>query len=138
MRILSIDYGLKKTGIAVTDPLKIIVTALETVPTDSLFEYLEQYMAVEPVETIVVGLPFLLDGTPAQMHKPILKVVASLKKKFKDLPIDTYDETNSSIRAKSIILASGAKKKKRRDKTLVDKIAAAIILEDYLKEKGIF
>lgn len=134
-RILAIDYGTKKTGIAVSDPLQIIANGLETIPTTELFTFLETYLSNEVVEAIVVGEPFYLDGKPAQHHAAVKEFVAALEQKFPDLPVHLQDETNTSLRAKEIIIKSGTRKKKRRDKTLVDKISAVLILQDWLENK---
>ncbi len=132
-RILGIDYGTKRTGIAVTDPLKIIASGLDTVSTEALEGYLTQYLAAEEVECIVVGMPLYPDGNPAQIAPQVEVFVKKLKKLFPDIEVITWDERYTSEEAKRIILQSGAKKKQRRDKSLVDKISAALILEDYLK-----
>ncbi|MFZ2897552.1 MAG: Holliday junction resolvase RuvX [Saprospiraceae bacterium] len=132
-RILGIDYGTKRTGIAVTDPLKIIASGLDTVSTEALKGYLTQYLAAEEVECIVVGMPLYPDGNPAQIAPQVEVFVKKLKKLFPDIEVITWDERYTSEEAKRIILQSGAKKKQRRDKSLVDKISAALILEDYLK-----
>ncbi len=131
-RILAIDYGTKRCGIAVTDPLQIIAGGLTTVPTAELLPFLEKYLEEEEVETIVVGQPFHLDGTPAQLTPQIRGLVRQLKRRFPGVRLALHDERLSSEEAKKVILASGAKKKKRRDKALVDRVSAAIILQDYL------
>jgi putative Holliday junction resolvase len=133
-RILAIDYGLKRTGIAVTDPLKIIASALTTVPTGELMDFLVRYCGEEPVELFVVGLPLYPDGNPAQIADAVDAFVARLRKQFPEIPVVRQDERNTSNEAKRIILQSGVKQQKRRDKTLVDKIAAALILEQYMQE----
>lgn len=138
MRILAIDYGSKRTGIAVTDPLRIIATALETVATIDLYDYLTDYCRREPVSTIVVGEPLNTDGTPAQTAEMVAACVAKLRVLFPIIEVDTYDERFTSIIAKKRMLSMGLKKKDRRDKGLIDKISAVIILEDYLMFKGIF
>ncbi len=138
MRILSIDYGSKRTGLAVTDPLRIIATALETVPTADIFDYLKDYCRRETVSTIVVGEPLNTDGTPAQTHEMVSEFVAKIGVLFPEIEIETYDERFTSIIAKKRMLSMGLKKKDRRDKGLIDKISAVIILEDYLMFKGIF
>lgn len=132
-RILGIDYGTKRTGIAVTDPLKIIASGLETVSTEDVEAYLAQYLAAEEVERIVVGMPLYPDGNPAQIAPQVEVFVKKLKKLFPGTEVITWDERYTSEEAKRIILQSGAKKKQRRDKSLVDRISAALILEDYLK-----
>ena len=132
-RILAIDYGTKRTGLAVTDPLQIIANGLDTVATQELEEYLKRYMDQEEVETIVVGEPFYPDGNPAQIHPQVIGFVRKLKKLFPDIEVVTHDERYNSEEAKQVILQSGAKKKKRRDKGLVDKVSAVLILQDYLE-----
>ncbi|MBX2891622.1 MAG: Holliday junction resolvase RuvX [Saprospiraceae bacterium] len=133
-RILAIDFGLKRTGFAVTDPLKIIATALTTVPTHEAFDFLKKYCAEEEVESFVVGLPMHPDGNPAQIAPQADAFAEKLKKLFPDKPVIRQDERYTSNEAKRIILQSGIKKQKRRDKALVDKIAAALILEQYMQE----
>lgn len=133
-RILSIDYGTKKTGLAVTDPLQIIVTPLITVETKELMSYLTEYFKNEEVELVVVGEPFMADGhTVAQHHAKVMDFVKDFAKAFPKLPYLLYDETFSSRRAREVVYKVAGSRKKRRDKTLVDKVAAAIILQEYLK-----
>ena len=129
---MGIDYGTKRVGIAVTDPLQIIVNGLDTVPTPEIFDYLTNYIEQEDVECIVVGEPMHMDGTPAQIAHLIVGFKRKLKELFPDIKIDSQDERFTSREAKEIILKSGTKKKKRRDKSLVDKISAVLILQDYL------
>lgn len=131
-RIISIDYGTKRVGLAVTDPLQIIATGLDTVPTANIFDYLAQYFQTEEVEKIVVGEPFNLDGTPSEVTPHIKGFITKLSKLYPTIPIDRQDERFTSVEARAAILQSGVKKKKRRDKTLVDKISAVIILQNYL------
>jgi len=131
-RILAIDFGLKRTGIAVTDPLKIIASALTTVPTAEALDFLQKYCADEPVECLVVGLALHPDGNPAQIAPQADAFVARLSKLFPEKPVFRQDERYTSNQAKQIIFDSGIKKQKRRDKTLVDKVAAALILEQYM------
>jgi putative holliday junction resolvase len=133
-RILAIDYGLKRTGIAVTDPLKIIASALTTVETTELLDYLKQYCSVEEVESFVVGLPLHPDGNPAQIAPQADKLAQTLQKLYPEKSVFRQDERYTSFDAKRIIFQSGAKKQKRRDKALVDKVAAALILEQYMQE----
>lgn len=133
-RILAIDYGLRRTGIAVTDPLKIIATGLTTAPTAELMDFLVRYCQQEPVELFVVGLPLYPDGNPAQIAGAVDEFVEKLRKQFPDKPVVRQDERYTSNEAKRIILQSGVKKQKRRDKSLVDKIAAALILEQYMQD----
>ncbi len=138
MRILSIDYGSKRTGLAVTDPLRIIATALDTVPTPDIFDYLKEYCSRETVSNIVVGEPLNTDGTPAHTYAMVAEFVAKIRVLFPEIEVETYDERFTSIIAKKRMLSMGLKKKDRRDKGLIDKISAVIILEDYLMFKGIF
>jgi putative holliday junction resolvase len=132
-RILAIDFGLKRTGIAVTDPLKIIASGLTTVPTAEVLIFLEKYCLQEDVECFVVGLPLYPDGNPAQIAAQADFFAEQLQKKFPDQPVVRQDERYTSNEAKRIILHSGIKKQKRRDKALVDKVAAALILEQYME-----
>ncbi len=135
-RILAIDYGKKRTGIAVTDPGQIIVTPLTTIPTAELLPFLKSYFSREEVERVVLGEPRLLDGSPAQMHPKVLAFAAFFKKQFPDMPLELENEVLSSEEAKTTVFLSGAKKKKRRQKGILDKVAAAIILERYLERIG--
>lgn len=132
-RIVAIDFGLKRTGIAVTDPLKIIASPLTTVPTHTVLDYLKQYCFTEEVEAFVVGLPLHPDGNPAQIADQADRFAAKLAETF-GRPVHRQDERFTSVEAKRIILNSGIKKQKRRDKALVDKIAAAVILEQFMVE----
>jgi len=131
-RILGIDYGGKKTGISTTDPLQIIVTGIGTVPTVDLFDYLVDYCDKEAVEKIVIGRPTHKDGKDTYLVPQIIAFRNRLQKKMPEMLFDFADETLSSVQARSIILQSGVKKSKRRDKTLVDKVSAVIILQRYL------
>ena len=134
-RILGIDYGTKKIGIATTDPLQIISSALTTVETKDIFSFLAKYLQEEEVECIVVGAPLLENGEPAQIAHLVVGFVRKLKELYPSLKIETQDERYTSKDAKRIILQSGAKKKKRRDKSLVDRVSAALILEAYMNRK---
>lgn len=131
-RILGIDFGKKRTGLATTDPLKIFVRGLETVSTPKLLDWLEAFIKEEEVEKIVLGEPLYPDGNPAQLHKEVLELAEKLRSKFKPIEVVLHDERYTSEEAKRIIIQSGVKKKKRRDKSLVDKVSAVLILEDYL------
>ncbi len=133
-RIVAIDFGLKRTGIAVTDPFKIIASALTTLPTAEVLPFLKKYCVEEPVECFVVGLPLHPDGNPAQIAAQADTFAERLRKLFPDKPVFRQDERYTSNEAKRIILQSGTKKQKRRDKTLVDKVAAALILEQFMQE----
>lgn len=131
-RILAIDYGTKRVGLAASDPLQIIASPLDTVPTKEIWDYLANYMFTEEVEAFVVGEPLYPDGNPSQITPVVEKFVKKLGEKYPQTPIYRQDESYSSEDAKQIILQSGIKKKKRRDKNLVDKIAAVLILQRYL------
>ncbi len=134
-RIMGIDYGTKRTGIAVTDPLQIIASGLTTVPTHELFDFIAKYLQEEEVEAIVVGEPMYPDGNPAQIAGHVKGFVTRLRKQYPTLQVFMQDERYTSNAAKQIILQSGANRKKRQDKSLVDKISAALILEDFLNNK---
>lgn len=134
-RVMGIDYGTKRTGVAVTDPLQIIASGLETVATREIFAFLENYLREEEVETVVVGEPLHPDGQPTQIAHLIKGFVRKLRKQYPDLEVVLFDESYTSVQAKEIILASGTKKKARREKSLVDKLSAALILEAYMKEE---
>ena len=133
-RILGIDYGSKRVGIAVTDPLQIIASGLTTVATKDIFTFLEKYLSEEVVECIVVGDPLNEDGTPAQIAHLVVGFVRKLKESYPDIKIASQDERYTSRDAKKIILQSGAKKKKRQDKSLIDKVSAALILQAYMEK----
>ena len=131
-RILAIDYGKKRTGIAVTDPLQIIVNGLDTVETKELIDYLQTYMKSEDVEKVVFGLPTHADGNYTYLKEDIDKTSEKIKELFPNLSVHFQDEYLTSVEAKKAILLSGAKKKKRRDKQLVDKVSAVLILQRFL------
>jgi putative Holliday junction resolvase len=133
-RILAIDFGIKRTGIAVTVPLRIIASGLTTVSTSEVMDFLIKYCKEEEVECFVVGLPMHHDGNPAQIAPQADEFAAQLQKQFPDKPVLRFDERYTSKEASQIILQSGAKKSKRRDKALVDKVAAALILERYMEK----
>ncbi len=137
-RILAIDYGTKRTGIAVTDPLQIIASGLSTIPTHDVFDFLTDYLQNEEVETIVVGYPMYPDGNPAQIAHLVKGFASGLRKRFPGVEVVLHDERFTSEMAKQVILQSGVRQKKRRDKSLVDKVSAALILEDYMKSIGKF
>ena len=136
-RIIAIDYGSKRTGLAVTDPLQMIATALDTVPTHQVLEYLKKYIAREPVELFVVG-----EAKPINQltHQPINQLTEAfikiLKKNFQGIKIEKEDERFTSKMAFQTMLESGISKSKRRDKGLVDKISAVLILQSYLERKS--
>ncbi len=134
-RWMAIDYGTKRTGIAVTDPLRIIASGLTTVPTKELLPFLESYLNGEEVDRIILGEPFHMNGDPAQLYEQIHQYGIFLSRKFPNVTIDFWDERLSSEKAKEIILQSGAKKKKRQDKALVDQVSASVILLEYLEHQ---
>lgn len=132
-RILSIDYGKKRTGIAVTDPLQIIANGLVTVATSELFEFLNGYVCREQVERIVIGEPKQSDGTPSENMARVTQFVNRWRKVRPDIPIEFYDERFTSVLAHRAMLDGGLKKKRRQDKALVDEVSATIILQSYLE-----
>ena len=129
-RILAIDYGRKRCGIAVTDPLKIIANSLETIATHKLMEFLKNYMSREQVELIVIGKPMQLNGQPSESMRYITPFVNRLRKEMPDMPIEMVDERFTSTIAHQAMIAGVMKKSDRRDKAGVDSIAASIILND--------
>ncbi len=134
-RILSIDYGKKRTGIAVTDPLQIIAGGLATVSTSELFDWLKAYLAKEQVERIVIGEPRQPNGQPSENLQRVQQFVNRWRKAVPDVPIVYFDERFTSVLAHQAMIDGGLKKKTRQDKGLVDEISATIILEDYLRSK---
>jgi len=133
-RLLAIDYGMKRTGIAVSDPLQIIATALETVPSESLIGFLEGYLKKEAVETIVVGMPRRLNNAPSEVAQEVLKLIVRLNEKFPDLPIREFGERHTSIAAQQAMITGGMKKKDRREKGNVDQISAVLILQEFMSQ----
>ena len=137
-RILSIDFGKKRTGIAVTDPLQIIANGLVTVATSELLDFLKTYVAQENVERIVIGRPLQLNGRPSENLARVGQFVSTWRKTMPTIPIEYYDERFTSVVAQQTIIAGGIKKKTRReDKGLVDEVSATIILQDYMRSKDI-
>jgi putative Holliday junction resolvase len=134
-RILSIDYGKKRTGLAVTDPLQIIASGLATVSTSELFDYLKQYVAKEQVERIVIGEPKQPNGQPSENLQRVQQFVNRWRKSMPDIPIEYYDERFTSVLAHQAMIDGGLKKKARQDKALVDEISATIILQDYMRSR---
>ena len=131
-RILAIDYGKKRVGLAVTDPLKIIAGGLTTVEASQVLDFLKNYVAQNQVELIVVGLPKTVKNTPSESMNYIRPFVEKLKKTLPDIPVTFYDERFTSVLAHKAMLDAGLKKKDRANKALVDEISATIILQDYL------
>jgi putative holliday junction resolvase len=134
-RILAIDYGLKRTGIAVTDPLQLIANGLTTVETKTLIGFLQDYLQKEEVETIVVGEPRQMDYSHSEIEPAIRQFIAEFKKKVPDAKIERFDECFTSRLATQAMIAAGYKKKDRRKKELIDKVSATIILQSYLESK---
>jgi putative Holliday junction resolvase len=134
-RILSVDYGKKRTGIAVTDPLQIIAGGLATVSTSELFDWLKAYIAREQVERIIIGEPLQPNGQPSENLQRVQQFVNRWRKAVPDVPIEFFDERFTSVLAHRAMLDGGLKKKTRQDKALVDEISATIILEDYLRSR---
>ena len=134
-RILSIDYGKKRTGIAVTDPLQIIAGGLATVSTSELFDWLKAYLAKEQVERIVIGEPRQPNGQPSENLQRVQQFVNRWRKAAPNVPIEYFDERFTSVLAHQAMIDGGLKKKARQDKALVDEISATIILEDYLRSR---
>ena len=132
---MGIDYGRKRTGVAVTDPLQIVAGNLATIPTHTLLQFIKDYLAHEVVDRIVVGKPTQLNGEPSESMKFITPFVDRLKKELPDMPVVMYDERFTSTIAHQAMLDGGMKKSDRRDKSRVDAIAATIILNDYLQSK---
>jgi putative holliday junction resolvase len=131
-RLLAIDYGTKRTGLAVTDPLKIIATALETVETNSLLKYLTDYFKKEQVEAVVIGLPKKLNNTDSETAPAVRAFIEKFKITFPEISISTIDERFTSTIAQQTMLTGGAKKKDRQAKGNIDKISAVLILQDFL------
>lgn len=131
-RILAIDYGMKRTGLAVTDPLRIIATALETVETEKLISFLKAYIEKEPVGQLVLGMPKNLNNQDTDATPHVRKLEEQLRNKFPGIPLALVDERFTSSMAKQAMLDGGMKKKDRRIKGNVDKVSATLILQSYL------
>lgn len=132
-RILSIDYGKRRTGLAVTDPLKIIAGGLCTVDTPKLLEYIQNYVAQEEVERIIIGLPTQSNGQPSENQARVREFTGRLRKALPTIPVEFYDERFTSVMAHQTMLESGISRKRRQDKALVDEISATIILQSYME-----
>ena len=132
-RIMGIDFGRKRTGVAVSDPLQIVAGNLATVPTHTLMQFIKDYIAHDPVDRIVIGKPTQLNGEPSESMKYITPFVNRLKKELPQVPVVMYDERFTSTIAHQTMIDGGMKKSDRRDKSRVDAIAATIILNDYLQ-----
>ncbi len=134
-RILSVDYGKKRTGLAVTDPLQLIAGGLATVATSQLMEWLRSYLAREEVELIVVGEPKQPNGQPSENLPRVMAFVKKLEKEFPMIPVRLYDERFTSVMAHQAMIDGGLRRKARQDKALVDEISATIILQSYMESR---
>ena len=135
-RLLSIDFGRKRCGIAVTDTLRIVANGLSTVATHTLIDYVKRYVAAEPVDRIIVGLPTTLRGEPSDSMRYLTPVINRLRKEIAPLPVEFYDERFTSTLAHRAMLDGGMKKMDRRNREIVDEISATILLNDYLQSKA--
>ena len=131
-RILAIDFGRKRTGLAVTDPLRITANPLITIPTHTLETWLMDYFAKEQVDEVVIGHPYQMNGDDSESMQYIQPFINRFRKVFPAMPLKEYDERFTSVIAYQAMIAGGMKKSQRQDKSVVDKIAACIILEGYL------
>ncbi|WP_207421840.1 Holliday junction resolvase RuvX [Desertivirga brevis] len=136
MRVMAFDYGTKRVGIAVTDPLQIIATGLTTIHPKDIVEFLKKYLLTEQVEKFIVGEPKQMDGTASQSAPHVKGFMTILKKNFPAIPIETLDERFTSKMASAVIAQSGLKKQDRQRKELVDTVSATIILQSYLEKKN--
>ena len=132
-RILAIDYGRKRIGIAVTDPCQIIANSLTTVAPHEVMQFLADYFSREKVELVVVGYPKQMDNTDSESMRYIKPFLSGFRRKFPDMPVEMYDERFTSVLAHKALLAGGAKKKQRQNKEIVDAISATIILQSYME-----
>lgn len=133
-RIVAIDYGQKRTGLAVTDPLRLIATGLDTVPSHTAVDFLARYVAENQVDLFVVGLPTQMNGQPSESQKYITPFVNRLRKVLPDIPVEFYDERFTSVLAQRAIIEGGVRKSERRNnKGLTDKVSAVIILQSYME-----
>jgi len=137
MRILAFDYGTKRIGIAVTDPLQIIATGLDTIHPKDIIDYLKKYLSTEQVELFVVGEPRQMDGSPSQSTPHIKGFITLLKKHFQEIPVERIDERFTSKMASAVVAQSGFKKTDRQNKERLDTISATIILQTYLEKKSL-
>ena len=133
-RVMCIDYGKKRCGIAVTDPLQIIASSLDTIYTSALFQFLKNYFLQEEVERVVVGLPFNLDGGDTHATPLVQEFIGAFAKKYPGIPVETMDEAFTSKMASRALVDSGVNKKKRQQKGMLDKMAATIMLQEWLEK----
>lgn len=135
MRLLALDYGSKRTGIAVTDPLQIIATALETVRTHLLLDFLEKYLEKEEVEAIVIGMPRRLDSSDTHNTQAVRTFIKKLENTFPDIPVHPHDERFTSSIALQAMIAGGSKKSERQEKGNLDKVSAVVILQSFMESQ---
>lgn len=135
MRIMAFDYGTKRVGIAVTDPLQLIATALNTVHAKDVLDYVKGYLDRETVSTFVVGEPRQLDGSESESAQHVRGFVRTLRRTFPAIPVETVDERFTSKMASASIAQSGMARKKRQDKALIDSVSAVLILQSYLEKR---
>lgn len=135
MRLMAFDYGTKRIGIAVTDPLQIIATALTTISPNEIWDYLKSYLTTEQVSTFVVGKPRQMDGTDSESASHVVGFIRKLKKEYPSIPVVEIDERFTSKMASSVISQSGLKRNKRQIKGLIDTVSATIILQSYMDSK---
>ena len=134
-RILAIDYGTKRTGIAVSDPLRIIAGGLDTIPTSQVMDWLKKYTAGNDVSIIVLGKPLQMDASPSDTYEKVLELSGRIEKGFPGIKVVLFDERFTSVLAHRAMIDGGMKKMQRRDKSVVDKISATIILQGYMESK---
>ena len=132
-RIMAIDYGLRRTGVAVTDPLKIIATALATIETPKMVKFLKEYLAKEEVELVIIGMPSNWDETDTHATQPVKRFIETLHKQFPSLPVKEVDERFTSKMASRAMVEMGMKKKQRQQKGMVDQVAATMMLQEYMQ-----
>lgn len=137
-KLLAIDFGTKRIGLAETDPLQIIASGLDTIENKKIFEFLDKYLITEQVDEIIVGEPKRMDDTPSESEKHIKPFIENLEKKYPNIPVKRFDERYTSKMAFQTMIDSGIGKKARRNKGLIDKISATIILQSYMESKNSF
>lgn len=133
-RIVGIDFGEKRTGVAATDPLRIIANGIDTIPTEKIYDFLQQYVAKEKVDLFVVGMPKTLQSELAVVATKVNAFIEKLQQLFPTIPIETIDERFTSVLAQRAMIDGGLKKNARQNKALIDKISATIILQSYLEQ----
>lgn len=136
MRLMSFDYGTKRIGIAVSDPMQIIATALDVVHPEKIWDFLKDYIAKEPVETFIIGKPLQMDGSASASTPHIVGFVRKLKKEYPNIPVVEVDERFTSKMASAVIAQSDLKKQKKQQKSLVDRISATLILQTYMDSRS--